>query len=87
MIIMPIVIIVMTSIDICMIRRFASYFMKFDPIVGIILGPIESNMREIVPDRENGCIHEIRKKELIEHENDSEWDDRILMTDDICIEP
>ena len=86
-IIMSSVIITMPSGDIVMIRRLPSYFMEFNTIVSIILGPIESNMGEIVPDREHCRIHEIREKELVEHEDHSEWDDRILVTDDICIEP
>ena len=86
-IIMSSVIITMPSGDIVMIRRLPSYFMEFNTIVSIILGPIESNMGEIIPDREHCRIHEIREKELVEHEDHSEWDDRILVTDDICIEP
>jgi len=44
-------------------------------------------MREIIPDRECCGIHEIRKEELIEHEDDPEWEECILMTEYIAIEP
>lgn len=44
-------------------------------------------MREIVPDRECCGVYQIREKELVEHEDDSEWDESILVTHDIAIEP
>lgn len=65
----------------------SSDFMKLDTIARIILGPIKSYMWEIIPDRENGSIDQIRKKEFIEHEDDPERKDNILMTHDIAIVP
>ena len=64
-----------------------SDFMELDSIVSIVLRAVESHMREIVPDREEGSIHEIRQEEFIEHEDDSERNDRILMAHHIAVEP
>ena len=77
--------IVMSCIMSITMSSSTSDFMEFDTIAGIFFFSIESYICQIVPDREESGIHEIREKELIEHEDDSEWDDSILMTHDIPI--
>jgi hypothetical protein len=62
----------------------SSDFMELYPIGRcLILGPIKSYMREIVPDGECYSRDDIGKEELVEHEEDTEWQDDIPMTHDI----
>ena len=77
--------VVMSSIVSITMSSSAGDFMEFDTIAGIFFFSIESYICQIVPDREESGIHEVREKQLIEHEHDSEWDDSILMTHDIPI--
>lgn len=66
---------------VCMITTMSSSnFMKLYTIMSVIFLSIETNVRKIVPDRQKCCIYKIRKKELIKHENNSEWNDNILAT-------
>lgn len=62
-----------------------TYFMKLDTIVGILGFFIKTNMREIVPDREDCRIDYVGEKNLIEHQKYPKWDDSILMCHDIEI--
>jgi hypothetical protein len=62
-------------------------FMELDTVTRIFFLAVKSYIREIIPDREKCCIHEIRKEELVEHEDDTERDDSILMTHDIRVIP
>ena len=57
-------------------------FMKFYAIAGIFFFLIESNIGEIVPDREDRRCDDIGKEDLIEHEEDTEWEDDILTSHD-----
>jgi len=68
-IIMPVCIMsmIIMSCSIIMTRTMSTHFMEFYPIVCIIFFSIKSNMREIVPDREDSRLNEIGEKELIEH--------------------
>ncbi len=65
----------------------SSDLMELDTVACIFFFPVKSDICEIVPYRKEGCIHEIRQEEFIEHEDDSERDDRILMTHDVAIIP
>jgi hypothetical protein len=51
----------------------------------IFFCPVESDMRQIVPDREYGSGDQVGEEELVEHEEDAEWDDRITMGEYISI--
>jgi hypothetical protein len=50
-----------------------THFMELNTIRSIFVFSIESNMREIVPDRESYSTHNIREKELVEHEENPKW--------------
>ena len=60
--------------------------MELDPIVGIFFFAVESDIRQIVPDREDRSTHDVREEDLIEHKEYPEWYDRILMSDHPTIE-
>ena len=62
-------------------------FMELYTIARIFFLTVKSDIREIVPHRKKCCVHQIREQELIEHEDDTERDDRILMTHDVAIIP
>lgn len=64
-----------------------SYLMKLDSIRSIIFLFIETHMGKIVPYGKKRCGNNIRKKELIEHKNNSQRNDDILMTHHISIIP
>ena len=87
LIVVPMISMPRSTMIIMILRMSWSYFMKFYSIVRIIFWSIESNVRKIVPDREECCIHEIGKEELIEHENHSKWNECILMGECIIVEP
>jgi hypothetical protein len=65
----------------------SSYLMELDAIMSITFGSIESDIRQIVPDREECRINEVRQEELIEHEEYPEREDRILVRHDVPVEP
>ena len=58
--------------------------MELDTIGGILFGFVESYMSEIVPDREGDCTDNIGEEELVEHKEDPEWYDGILVCDHIA---
>jgi hypothetical protein len=60
-----------------------THFMELNTICSIFIFPIESDMREIIPDRESYRAHNIREKELVEHEENPEWQDTILVLNHI----
>ncbi len=64
-----------------------SHFMELYSITRIIFFSIKSYIREIVPYREECCIHEIGQEELIEHQDDTKWYDCILVTHHIGVVP
>ena len=80
---------------ICMIRMSVSiivsptmpiattHLMELYTICCILILTIESNMGKIVPNRESYSIENIRKKELVEHEEYSKWQNNILVSDHI----
>ncbi len=61
----------------------SAYFMEFNPIMWILFFPIETDIREIEPDREKCGIHQVGKKKLVEHEHDSKRQDEVLSSHDI----
>lgn len=75
------------SIPMSCSSTMTSDFMEFYTIARFIFWSIESDIRKIIPDREECCIDEIREEKLIEHKYDSERNDQILMTHRICIKP
>ena len=72
---------------ISMSSTLSSYLMELDTIARVLLPSVESYICQIVPDREESSIHKIREEKLIEHEDDSEWDDSVLMGYHVSIEP
>ena len=64
----------------------SSYLMEFYTVVAIILSPIKTDVRKIIPNRKYCCGHHIREEELIEHEDDCERNNRILVAHDKTIE-
>ncbi len=63
----------------------SSYFMEFDSVVSIILLTVESDIWEVIPDRENRCIDEIREHDFIEHHNNRKRYNDILVAHNIGI--
>ena len=60
-----------------------TYLMELDSIGGVFIFSIKSDMRQIVPDGECNRGKYIGQKKLVEHEEDSEWENRILMVHNI----
>lgn len=87
MISMSMIIVWAMCISMVVMSSWPTDLMELDSITGIIFRSIESHMWEIVPDRQCCSIYQIREEELVEHEDDSEWNKGILMTHDITIEP
>ena len=56
-----------------------SYLMELDTISSILRFTIESDMREVIPDRESDSRDDIGEEELVEHEEYPKWDDNILV--------
>ena len=67
------------------VSSMTSNLMKLYSVVRVFFFAIKPNIREIVPYREECCIHEIWEKELIEHEDDSERYNKILCSHNISI--
>lgn len=61
-----------------------THFVEFNAIGSIFIFSIKSDMRKIIPDRECDRTHNIRKKELIEHKENPEWQNAILVLDHIA---
>ncbi len=61
----------------------STHLMELYTICCILILTIESNMGKIVPNRESYSIENIRKKELVEHEEYSKWQNNILVSDHI----
>lgn len=78
---MPMVIVTSTT------SSMPTDLMELDTIVCIIFRSIKSDIREIIPYREECSIDNIRKKELIKHEDDTDWDNGILFFYDKIIKP
>jgi hypothetical protein len=74
---------IIMSASVPMIIMSTTHLMKLDTIRCIFFFSVESDMGEIVPDRESHSTHQIGEEELVEHEDDPEWYDRILMRYDI----
>lgn len=72
--------VIMSATMICpMFIVCCTYFMKLNTIGCIIFFSIKSNITEIVPDREECSVDEIRQEELVEHQHNRQWDDNILL--------
>ena len=60
----------------------STHFMELDTIAGVFFFLIESNIGEIVPDREYSCGDNIGEEDLVEHKEYPEWENNILTSDD-----
>jgi hypothetical protein len=77
---------IMDDMTITMVAHtIATDTMKLDTIARIFFFSVKSNICQIIPDREKRSVYEVRQEKLIEHEDDPEWDDHILMTHDIAV--
>lgn len=75
----------MVIISMVITMTTSSHFVELYTIAGIFFFPIKSNIREVIPDREKCCVDKVGKEKLVEHQDDPERDDHILVTHDIRV--
>ena len=71
----------MSIMSVIVMSTTSADFMELDTVVRVFFFAVKSNIGEIVPDREDRRTHDVGEEDLIEHEEDTEWYDRILTCD------